>query len=92
MLASTAIDAKSSVNWHKKNGFRIIELQSSPSTNYYSYIFRKQLVHDPKWSNPVYCKLQYWKSAIRCRMYKLANGEDRKSKWLDLYLWLRGAK
>ncbi len=90
VMSDTAVPAKSSVNWHLKNGFKLVELMSWPNTNYYSYNFRKQLVHDPKWSNPVYCKLQYWKSAIRCRMYKLANGEDRKSKWLDLYKKLRG--
>ena len=92
LVATTSVKAVSSVNWHKKNGYRIIELQSFPSTNYYSYIFRKQLVHNPKWSNPVYCKLHYWKSAIQCRMYHLENGEDRKSKWLDFYKWLRGVK
>ena len=92
MAADTAVGAKSSVKWHLKNGFKKYELRSYKSTNYYSYIFRKQLVYHPKWSNPIYCKLHYWKSAIKCRMYTLANGEDRKSKWLNLYLWLRGAK
>ncbi len=92
LIGDTAIGAKSSVKLRKKSGFRIVGLDSFKSTNYYSYIFRKQLVHDPKWSNPVYCKLQYLKSAIQCRMYHLENGEDRKSKWLDFYLWLRGVK
>lgn len=92
VICDTAVGAKSSVKWHLKTGFRIVGLVSWPNTNYYSYKFRKQLVHDPKWSNPVYCKLQYWKSAIKCRMYKLPNGKDRKSRWLDLYLKLRGAK
>ncbi len=92
VISDTAKGADSSVAWHKKNGFRIVGLESFKSTNYYSYIFRKQLVPDPKWSNPIYCKLRYWKSAIQCRMYHLANGEDRKSKWLDLYLKLRGVK
>lgn len=92
VMCDTAVGAKSSVKMHKKTGFRIVGLESFKSTNYYSYVFRKQLVDDPKWSNPIYCKLQYWKSAIQCRMYHLENGEDRKSKWLDFYLWLRGAK
>ena len=90
VMSDTAANAKSSVKWHYRNGFKLVELVSWPNTNYYSYNFRKQLVPDAKWSNPVYCKLQYWKSAIKCRMYKLANGEDRKSIWLDLYKKLRG--
>lgn len=92
MIGDTAIGAKSSVNMRKKYGFRIVGLESFKSTNYYSYVFRKQLVPDSKWSNPLYCKLQYWKSALQCRMYYLANGQARESKWLDLYLKIRGAK
>lgn len=92
IISDTAVGAKSSVKWHLKNGSKIVALRSFPSTNYYSYIFRQQLDPHPKWSNPVYCKFNYLKSAIRCRMYKLPNGDDRKSKWLDLYLKLRGAK
>lgn len=88
VVSDTAVGAKSSVQWHLKNGFIFYELLSWPNTNYYSYNFRKQLVPDPKWSNSVYCKLQYWKSAIRCRMCKHANGEHRK--WVDLYKKLRG--
>lgn len=90
VMSDTAANAKSSVNWHYRNGFKLVELVSWPNTNYYSYNFRKQLVPDAKWDNPLYCKLQFWKSAIRCRMYHLENGEDRKSKWLDLYKKLRG--
>lgn len=90
VLGDTATRAKSSINFRKKYGFRIVGLKSWPATNYYSYVFRKQLVPDSKWSNPLYCKFQFWKSAIRCRMYHLANGQDRKSKWLDLYKKLRG--
>lgn len=92
VISDTAVGAKSSVRWHLKNGFRIIELISWKSTNYYSYVFRQQLVHDSKWSNPLYCKLHFLKNSIQCRMYHLENGEDRKSKWLDLYLKIRGAK
>lgn len=91
VISDTAVGATSSVKWHLKNGFRKYELFSFKSTNYYSYIFRKQLVPDSKWSNPIYCKLHFWKNAIQCRIYKLENGEYRKSKWLDLYLKLRGA-
>ena len=89
-MGDTATGAKSSINFRKKYGFRIVGLKSWPNTNYYSYVFRKQLVPDAKWDNPLYCKLEYWKSSIKCRMYHLANGQPRKSKWLDLYKKLRG--
>lgn len=41
VLSDTAVGADSSVKWHVKNGFRIIGLRSFPSTNYYSFKFRK---------------------------------------------------
>ena len=91
-ISDTAEDAKSSVKWHLKNGYNLVELRSYEKTNYYSKVFRWQIEPGSPWSDPWYCKRNYWKSAIKCRMYKLPNGEDRKSKWLDLYLWLRGAK
>jgi ribosomal protein S18 acetylase RimI-like enzyme len=43
VLSDTAVGAKSSIKYHKKNGFRIILLAHYPTTNYYSYIFRKDL-------------------------------------------------
>ena len=90
--SDTAVGAKSSVKWHLKNGYRKYDMCSFKATNYYSYIFRKQLVPHPIWSNPIKSKLYFWKKALKCRIYDLENGEDRQSKWLDFYLKLRGAK
>ena len=43
ILSDTAVGAVSSIKYHKKNGFRIILLTHYPTTNYYSYVFRKDL-------------------------------------------------
>lgn len=89
IISDTAVKAKSSVRWHLKNGFRIIGLYSFKSTNYYSYIFRRQLVDDPKWSNR-YCKMKYCLSAMKCRFYYRENGNIRFPKLIGLYHKLRG--
>lgn len=41
ILSDTAVGADSSIKYHKKNGYRIIQLMHYPTTNYYSYVFRK---------------------------------------------------
>ena len=43
ILSDTAIGAKSSVRYHLKQGFQIVGCESFSNTNYYSYIFKKQL-------------------------------------------------
>lgn len=75
ILSDTAVGATSSVRWHKKNGFRIIGLVSYQSTNYYSYYFRKQLIHLSKWDNPFFCWLGYMKSSLNTRARRKANGK-----------------
>ena len=90
--SDTAVGAKSSVKWHKKNGFKIVDLYSFKSTNYYSYIFKKDLTSYPHKTNPFRDKILFWKKALQCRIYLLENGQDRESKFLDFYLKLRGAK
>lgn len=92
--SDTAVGAKSSVKWHKKNGFKIVDLYSFKSTNYYSYIFRKDLTlhQDSLGGGSLKERFQLKKKMIQYRMYNMANGEKRESKWLDLYLKLRGAK
>lgn len=73
--SDTAVGAKSSVCWHLKNGFKIVGLQSFISTNYYSYVFRKQLVMSKKWNNEILVKLIYLFSAFRTKILKKENGE-----------------
>ncbi len=88
MIADTAVGAESSVKWHKKNGFKAVELDSYHTTNSYSSIFRKQLVHHPLWSSSLYCKLHYLLSAARCKLRFRADGKT--TKVMNLYLKLRG--
>lgn len=90
ITSDTATLARSSVMWHKKNGFKIIGLDSFSSTNYYSYIFRKQLVPDSLWCNSLYCWLHYLYSALRCKIRFHADGKN--TKLMNFYLKMRGVK
>lgn len=84
VLSDTAVGATSSVNWHFKNGFSRIKLLSWPNTNYYSYIFRKQLVPHPLWSNPLFCKLHFWWSSLKCRLMYRPDGKYRFPTLMEL--------
>lgn len=74
LLSDTATEAKSSVNWHLKNGFKIVGLESYASTNYYSYLFRKQIISPSKWDNNLYVRFHYLLSYIRCKLLKKSDG------------------
>lgn len=74
IIRDTSVYAKSSVNWHLKNGYKIVQLRSWSQTNYYSYIFRYQLVYHWFWSNSVLCKLYFLASSIKCRLCYYPNG------------------
>ena len=76
LLSDTSTLATSAVKYHLKNGFKIIGLESYRSTNYWSYVFRRQLVPSKKWNNPIYCKLQYLKSWLFIRVTRDINGND----------------
>ena len=41
---ATATTANWSINWHLKNGFRIMGYYHSPNNNFANYVFRKQLI------------------------------------------------
>ena len=77
VLSDTACGAKSSVNWHLKNGFHIYELESYRSTNYWSYVFIKYL-DDSLRMKPIQMKLHYWKSWLFIRTTRTKNGADTK--------------
>lgn len=68
ILSDTCVLAKWSVNWHKKNGFRIVGLESFTTNDYYSYIFRLQLKKPSFWSSPLYCRLRFVFSWIKTRL------------------------
>ena len=56
---NTAVDAEWSVNWHLRNGFRIIGFFHSEGNNYNSYAFRKQLAPSLFWDNSLFCRCRY---------------------------------
>ncbi len=43
LTSTTSVKAKSSIAWHKKNGFKIYRYASFRCTNYFSYVFRLDL-------------------------------------------------
>lgn len=88
IISDTAVGAKSSVQWHLKNGFKIIALHSFCSTNYYSYIFRKQLKPHMLWSNSFYCRVRYYLMYCLCHLYRQENGN--LTKLGELYIKMRG--
>lgn len=76
LMSDTSTKAKSAIKYHLKNGFKIVGLESYRSTNYWSYVFRKQLVPSKKWDCTFYCKCQYLKSWIFMRLTRDINGND----------------
>ena len=76
LLSDTSTSANSAVKWHLKLGFKIIGFESYHSTNYWSYVFRKQLVPSKKWTSNVYCRFRYILSWIFIRSTRDSNGND----------------
>ena len=64
IISDTAEGAISSVRWHVKNGFKIIGVRSFSTTNYYSYIFRKQLTPSRLWNSNIYTHIRFRVSSI----------------------------
>lgn len=75
ILSDTCVHAKWSVNWHKKNGFSIVALDSFKSNDYYSYIFRLQLEEPSCWSSSLYCKRRFLLSWLKTRLKYNSRGE-----------------
>ena len=76
IMSDTSTQAESAIKYHLKNGFKIVGLESYRSTNYWSYVFRKQLVSSKKWNTTLYYKWQYLKSWIFIRLTRDINGND----------------
>lgn len=74
MLADTAINNIKSVRWHIKIGYKIIGYQSYSSTNYYSYIFRKDLKQRGFFINNIYYPLRFAISYLAIRIAKKEDG------------------
>ncbi len=77
VISDTACGARSSVKWHLKNGFHIIALRSYSSTNYYSYIFRKQLVGKSRWDNCLYRNGRFVISYVKTKLKWSKDGSER---------------
>lgn len=82
VMSDTACRAKSSVKWHLKNGFHIIALRSFRSTNYYSYIFRKQLIGKSEWDNCLYRNGRFVFSYVKTKLKWTRDGVERR--WFRL--------
>lgn len=78
VLSDTAAGAKSSIKWHHKNGFVIYGYRSYSSTNYYSFLFRKQLIGRSKWDNDLYRLFHFLISFIKTRIKYTRTGEVRR--------------
>lgn len=78
VISDTAVGAKSSVKWHLKNGFVIYGYRSFNSTNYYSYLFRKQLVGKSKWDNRFYRGFHFIISFLKTRIKYTRMGQIRR--------------
>ena len=71
----TGIGATWSVNWHLKNGYRIIGYKRREKENHSSYIFRKQLVPSLLWDSPLFCRCCYLASYVITKLIKDSNGQ-----------------
>lgn len=77
IMADTAVGATSSIKYHLNCGFKIVGLMSSPSTNYYSYLFRKQLNKSFVWNNFLYCKFVFLWSFFKTKLKMRQDGSFR---------------
>ena len=74
LIEDTSADALSSVKYHLKNGYRIVGFASYRSTDYYSLVFRKQLVSPSLWNSVLWCECSFVFSFIRCRLMRKRDG------------------
>ena len=74
ILSNTSALAEWSVKWHKKNGFKIVGLYSTITSDYYSYLFRYQLKSPSIWNSTLFCKFVFRLSYLKTRVMKRSNG------------------
>ena len=89
MLGGTGIPAVWSVQWHRKNGYRICGCYHSEGEHYASYRFRKQIATDVRhhpsdllWTRPVApltAKIQY---VAYCLATSICKTREGKLNWL----------
>ncbi len=88
VLSDTACKAESSVRWHLSNGFRIYELESYRSTDYWSYVFIKYLDDDVR-KSCVGLRLHFYLSWIFIRTTRHRNGSDTALGKLYKRIWAK---
>lgn len=76
ITCTTGVNAISSVNWHLKNGYKIIGRVHW--LGYDSYVFRKQLTPSALWKNDLFCKLVYIISCCKLTLKKTIKSILRK--------------
>lgn len=60
LMGNTAADAFWAVEWHRKNGYKLIGFKRADANNLNSYVFRKQLVVWSLYSIGAFCRCRYF--------------------------------
>ena len=74
-IADTSVDAHELVANYLKMGFQIVDMISWDTTNYYSYVFRRN--QSGKEYSDAYCRFRFMISKILCMIQYKKNGERR---------------
>ena len=90
IVENTAIPATWSVQWHLKNGYRIVGYSRGEKQNYASYVFRKQIAIDVRhhptdllWTKPIApitAKIRYWATYVATYICKDKAGRLRRKE------------
>ena len=77
LLSDTAFEAKCSVQWHLKVGFKKFSVGSLETTNYYSYVFKYPLRKDNIRNSNIFIYCHFIIKYCLCKTLKTKNGKDR---------------
>ncbi len=90
ILSDTSTRADSSVKFHFKNGFRLLEIASYPNTNYLSYIFRRPCVRTEKQSHldKAFWRWHFW--IARFKLSLLYKNDGTPSFFNIIYKRIKG--
>ena len=76
---NTATTAEWSVQWHLKNGYRIVGYYRVPNNNFTNYVFRKQLAPSILWGptlGPLTARMSFAASWLVNHLLKHSDGRD----------------
>lgn len=77
IISDTAVTAMSSVKWHlEKCECHKVGLESFPSTNYYSFVFRRDFVKQPFFVRNIKYPIKFAASFVKTRICKRADGRS----------------